>query len=213
VATLGINPSRIEFQTNKRRLLTRDQKRLADLDSLNAEQSADLTDDQVAQVVAACHDYFQVNPYRRWFDKLNTVLAGIGADYYQGTACHLDLVQWATDPVWGSFPKESHAARQAMLDADKDFLAHQIEHEPIELVVVNGRTVAGWLTRSGLVELEQVGTTPVGKQGKHSQLLHGRALGVEFLGWTLNANHSQTTATNREALADWLAATWGAGRN
>jgi hypothetical protein len=43
------------------------------------------------------------NPYRRWFDPLDQALrAAFGVSYYAGTACHLDLVQWATTPVWNN---------------------------------------------------------------------------------------------------------------
>lgn len=208
VATLGINPSRIEFQTSARAELPDGSKRLEDLDSLVATSTVDLTDSQVVQVADACHRYFKVNPYRRWFDKLNTVLDGIDKDYYTGTACHLDLVQWATDPVWGKFPKGLRTVRQSMLEADRGFLAQQIETEDIKLVLVNGRTVANWLQRSGIVRLEHAGDTPLGKRGKRSELLRGEALGAAFLGWTLNVSHSQTTDSNRNALAGWLAATW-----
>jgi hypothetical protein len=59
-------------------------------------------DSQVASVVADCATYFQRRPYRRWFDPLDRLLrTGAGVSYYDGSACHLDLVQWATDPIWG----------------------------------------------------------------------------------------------------------------
>jgi hypothetical protein len=67
-------------------------------------------------VVADCAAYFQRNPYRRWFDPLDELLrAGVGASFYDGTACHLDLVQWATDPVWGQMSDERARRRKPWL--------------------------------------------------------------------------------------------------
>ena len=208
VATLGINPSRIEFQTQSRTLLPVGKKRLVDLELLDATDLSTLNDRQVELVVSACHNYFHRNPYGRWFDKLNAVLAGIDCDYYTGSACHLDIVQWATDPVWGSFPRSSRTAQQQLLHDDSEFLLNQLCNESIELVLVNGRTVAEWLGQSGIAYLGEVGTPPLGKQGKRASLLRGAAHGVLFLGWTLNANHSQTTPQNRAALARWLGENW-----
>jgi hypothetical protein len=39
----------------------------------------------------------------KWFDQMEEfVLTNTGYSYFDGTACHLDLIQWATDPVWSS---------------------------------------------------------------------------------------------------------------
>jgi hypothetical protein len=122
VATVGINPSSREFQDGRKRLLPDDAKRLADLDLLEAESSSDLPDPAVATVMKWCRNYFQHHPYTRWFDKLNALVRGAGADFYDGTACHLDLVQWATDPVWGAFPKADAAVQAHLLAEDAPFL-------------------------------------------------------------------------------------------
>ena len=53
----------------------------------------------LTKVLDDCNGYFQRNPYRRWFDQFHPVLTACGASYYDGSACHLDLVQWATDPA------------------------------------------------------------------------------------------------------------------
>ncbi len=61
----------------------------------------------LARVFEGCNWYFERRPYRRWFDVLERVLNGIGVSYYRGTACHLTLVQWATNPTWGLLPESS----------------------------------------------------------------------------------------------------------
>ena len=115
VATLGINPSRREFTDEQGRMLTEAHRRLATLASLGASRLDRLDDAQVASVVAECGAYFRRQPYRRWFDPLDALIrAGTGASFYDETACHLDLVQWATDPVWGQMPDQR--ARRALIE-------------------------------------------------------------------------------------------------
>ena len=106
VATLGINPSWREFLGADGALLSGTARRLATLPLLNAEDTSQLSACQVKKVVGACEIYFspERNPYRRWFDPLDELLrAGFAVSYYDGTACHLDLVHWATRPGVGRF--------------------------------------------------------------------------------------------------------------
>src|SRR6266511_6400613 len=136
VATLGINPSANEFLQHGR-LLTGDQRRLATLESLGAQRLDRLTEAQVATVVADSATYFQRRPYRRWFDPLDELLrAGADARYYEGSACHLDLLQWATQPVWGKIADPR--ARRALLDDGVPHLRAQLARENVRLVLLNG---------------------------------------------------------------------------
>jgi hypothetical protein len=101
VATLGINPSVAEF-CDGGVLMADHQRRLATLDSLGAKNCEQLTEQQVAEVIGDCLGYFSRRPYMRWFGPLDELLQGsLAVSFMDGTACHLDLVQWATDPVWG----------------------------------------------------------------------------------------------------------------
>lgn len=139
VATLGINPSVDEF-VERGRFLTGDRRRLATMESLDAERLDRLTDEQVATVVADCAAYFHRRPYRRWFDPLDELLrAGAEAGYYDGSACHLDLVQWATDPVWGRIPDRS--LQRALFEDGVPHLRAQLARENVRLVLLNGRQV------------------------------------------------------------------------
>jgi transposase-like protein len=109
VATLGLNPSRVEFLDRHGQEFTESQRRLETCRSLGVAQLADAPDDIVERVVAGCDGYFQRNPYWRWFLPLEQVLQGVGVSYTDGSACHLDLIQWATDPVWGKLPTRQDA--------------------------------------------------------------------------------------------------------
>jgi hypothetical protein len=102
VATLGINPSHVEFVDSGGVLLDGNRRRLATLASLGVSEHRDLDARSAAWVIDDCARYFARRPYRRWFDPLDRLLReGAFVSYYDGTACHLDLVQWATSPVWG----------------------------------------------------------------------------------------------------------------
>lgn len=103
VATLGLNPSRIEFVDKKGVLLEGQEPRLATHSSRGTSDLSRGPHEAVLRVLEDCNTYFQRQPYRLWFDQLEPILAACGGPYYCGSACDLDLVQWATDPTWGKF--------------------------------------------------------------------------------------------------------------
>ena len=86
-------------------MLPVEKKRLVDLETLGIENPKSLNREQAIQVIEGCYDYFDMknhNPYMTWFKHLNDNINNhFGLDYLDGSAAHLDLVQWATDPVWG----------------------------------------------------------------------------------------------------------------
>jgi hypothetical protein len=98
------------------------------------------SDAAVRQVIEECNTYFQRKPYRQWFDQLgNFILKALDASYYDTSACHLDLVQWATDPTWGRLTPSNK--RKQLLEADSPFLLEQLRNEKIKLLLVNGMGV------------------------------------------------------------------------
>ena len=99
VATLGLNPSRNEFQDRHGNLLSGAQQRLETYPSLGVASLANATEDTIARVFERCNSYFAYQPYWAWFGKIEPILNAINTSYKDGTACHLDLVQWATNPV------------------------------------------------------------------------------------------------------------------
>lgn len=201
VATLGINPSAREFVEDGR-LLAGDHRRLATLDALGAVDCGDLTVGQVAAVVADCAAYFQRRPYRRWFDPLDTLLrAGTEASYYDGSACHLDLVQWATDPTWSKLP---HDVQHTLLDDGAPHLRAQLSHENVRLVALNGRRVLTHVDALGLADLTEVDQLPVG--ATTCRLYTGTGSGVRWVGWSTNLQSSWGISTVfKQRLGAWLA--------
>jgi hypothetical protein len=134
-ATLGLNPSRQEFlDTNGTELIGR-LRRFETLSSLGVANLALASDQAIRAALIACDEYFRRNPYRAWFDQLDVILRATGASYYDGSACHLDLVQWATDPTWNGLSGE---VRRRLLEEDSLFFIEQLRRERIGLLLING---------------------------------------------------------------------------
>ena len=202
VATLGINPSGREFLDGGK-LLDGPSRRLATLRSLGADSLASLTDVQVLEVVKDCARYFDAdrNPYRRWFDPLDKVLrASVGASYYERSACHLDLVQWATDPTWGQI---NDRAREQLLAEGLAHLRALLTFGNTGLVLLNGRQVLRHVEAVGLVTLNGRGTMPLG--GRTCSLYTGEREGVRYVGWSTNLQSSFGVSNEfKGRLAAWV---------
>jgi hypothetical protein len=141
VATLGLNPSRVEFLNDDGTERIGAQRRLATMRSLELS-TTDLTDAAahvVEQIVSDCNSYFRVNPYWDWFGKLSPILKACGASYQDGSACHLDLVQWATDPTWGKL-QTAELCRQ-LIEEDIHFFLDHLAGSGVRLLLVNGSAV------------------------------------------------------------------------
>jgi hypothetical protein len=179
VATLGINPSSKEFLNRKGVLLAGDKRRLATLHSLEVKDRSSLDAEDGIKVLNGCAEYFRKTPYH-WFNPLNQVLSeGIGASY-GSTACHLDLAQWATDPVWRDLDA---TVRMKLLDDGVDFLVNQLEREQYRLVLVNGRTVMKEVESTGITSWKSVGSA---LSDPTTDLYVGDCGNQRFLGWSCN---------------------------
>lgn len=199
VATLGLNPSRQEFlDTSGRELEGRD-RRFETLKSLDVPDldSAELP--TLHRVVDACNDYFHRNPYRRWFDQLEPVLKSVGASYYDGSACHLDLVQWATDPVWGKIPDP--AERDRLVTQDATFLRHQLTTRPFKLLLINGSGVVRQFESMMRIALKPAGNVK-GSSTESRFSVGDLPNGTRVIAWSVNVQSSfGVCKTLRAALA------------
>lgn len=186
VATLGINPSRLEFCSSAGVFLRGDERRLATTDSLGAAPGQPLTVDQARQVVADCNSYFDRNPYD-WFKPLDALLGqAVGVSYFDRTACHLDLVQWATDPVWGRLGDSASAG--LLLAEGRPYLELLLSRSDVHLVLLNGAAVVRQVSRAGLAQLHEVKRIPVGSIV--CRLFAGEGRGINYVGWSANLQSS-----------------------
>jgi hypothetical protein len=181
VLTVGINPSSAEFR-DRRGLLAGGRRRLATMDSIGATPGGPLTAEQARSVVANCDSYFVRRPYRRWFTPLEQLLdAAVGASYYAGTACHIDLVQWATDPVWSHLDS---AAAKVLMEEGRPHLGRLLDESKPGLILLNGRTVCNQVERARLCRLRTVGDFKL--RATTCLIFLGRDETTTFVGWSAN---------------------------
>jgi hypothetical protein len=207
VATIGINPSSREFLDAKGQLLSEENRRLADFQSLGIKSHKDINESVAKRVLEESNSYFRRHEsVYKWFEPLQTyVLDPAKASFRESTAAHLDLVQWSTAPVWGAI--KDAKARDLLIQDDIRFLGEMLKAASYKVVFMNGSTVVKTLEKFGLVEIEQDGWTPLGKGTKKSALWKGRVIGSDAvcLGWSLNLQHYQTTSDNKQRLSNWIA--------
>ena len=202
VATLGINPSYEEFQDSDGQTLKGEEKRLIDHESLGGDFRSGLTESQAERVVAGCAAYFSKRPFG-WFDEIErVVLTPNEINYRSGEACHLDVIQWATNPIWSKIPNQKECA--SLLENDSEFLKFQITSQNYDFIFLNGNTVVKQIKSLNLLKLRHSGFTPFGHGLRRSQLWLGELGNTKFIGWNLNIQRHETTPSNKEALSEWI---------
>jgi hypothetical protein len=204
VATLGINPSDKEFLDKDGNLLVSSKQRLATLPFLGASRCEDLTDEQVQTVVEWCNNYFQCNWYKKWFGPIEQwILPRINASYMDGSACHLDLIQWSTSPVWQNLNQTSETRK--LLDDGIEHLKAQLATENITTVIALGRTVWDQLLATKMCYVIDESKISICNGKASSTLRIGEGTGTRFVGWTSNLQSQPLTKGDRETLGNWLA--------
>jgi hypothetical protein len=195
-ATLGLNPSRVEF-TRAGHLLAEGERRLQSITSLGVESLVNADPETVGRVVGACRRYFWRRPYRRWFDQLETILGPLGFSYYNGSACHLDLVQSATDPTWA---KLGDHQRRRLLNEDVPFLRDQLERSKLAVLLINGSGVRTWAAATLGIEFAEV--AGVGQDGAVTGFAVGKFREtLPVLAWSTNLQSSWgVTRARRRAI-------------
>ena len=151
--TVGINPSNREFVDVRGTELSGAHRRLPTLDSLDLEQWSLADGRDIRAIARACLDYFENNPYRRWFDVLERMLNQGGYSYYcESRAAHLDLVAFATATKWGDLDPRT---RSGLVARGRAVLASILLESPVEVLVLNGRAVVREFLRSAEMSLEE----------------------------------------------------------
>lgn len=185
IATLGLNPSKLEFLDRNGIELTESKRRLETLNSLKIKDRENIKDWQVKQIWKACNNYFNKNPYF-WFNKLEKILKYFQVSYYNNTACHLDIVQWATAAVWGKLSKET---KKTLIKQDINFLKKQLTNENIEILLLNGRSVINEFENSFECNFEKY--TKLKEDKLSSEIYKGYLFNkIKLIGWSINLQSS-----------------------
>ncbi len=208
IATLAINPSQGEFlykEGNRERDGV--DRRLETLRSLRCEDLAEAPRESIQRAFASCNAYFTRRPYT-YFGKLETVLRHVKASFYDGSACHLDLVQWATKPRW---IKLEPWERENLLQTDVPFLKKQLSHEHLRLIVINGSGVREQYERFFGTRLEDVQfprqSSLKVSGGPSISFFQGRTSSDQHVvGWNINLQSTFGVSTeNVKAVAEHIA--------
>lgn len=144
IATVSLNPSRLEYLNKRGEELDGPERRFETLGSLRAGDRSSLSAGQCNRAISTMRGYFDPGrPAYSWFAPLARVAQGMGRPYSAREAAHLDLVQEATVLPWSKLAAERPEEVQMLLDQDRPFLLWQLETFPLEVLVCNGKTTLG----------------------------------------------------------------------
>jgi len=188
LATLGLNPSDQEFYNSEGEELDGVDRRFHTLKSLDIKSWKDLDVSELKKIMFTCENYFQINPYDRWFKPLNYLMAGTGYSYYDmfNSACHLDLVPFATKSKWGNLPEQK---KKKLLEIGARFLADIINVGEIEVLIMNGKSVVS--------TLEKISETKFNEKNMSSWKLPRREGHVPGISYTATLNSIGSTNLKR----------------
>jgi hypothetical protein len=108
----------------------------------------------------------------------------VGASYYDDSACHLDLVQWATDPTWGDL---LDLDKIKLIEADLPFLDHQLTREKFRLLLLNGTGIVKAYEKHLGDELTE---SPLPGHGRLKLFTGSDLRGLKVVGWNINLQTS-----------------------
>lgn len=205
VLTVGINPSIDEFHSRKRGrpLLEPGKKRFIDSQTLDYYPGTPLSEEVAELVLEGNKKYFtgeKANPYS-WFNSIAAyALAPIGAFYETGSAAHVDLVQWATDPVWSDIGDPE--VKRALIESDIEFLRELFALKTWDLIIINGTLAIETLVEFGILK---VTTSEVRKVHEKSRTFVTGTIGQsKAVGFSVNLPNPWTSAITRVYIADWV---------
>ena len=140
LATLGINPSYREFVDPSGEELQGELRRFHTLESLGLETWAEADARHLELILDTYRSYFFCNPYNAWFKKLDFAISGANASYYDSpsTACHLDLIPFATIRRWTELSTQQ---RSSLVAVSGDTLGMILRDSQVRVLILNGSSV------------------------------------------------------------------------
>ena len=130
--------------------LTGPQQRFETLYSLGLRSWQEARKRDVDRSLQRCLEYFQGNPFDRWFRPLDRLISGMNVSFYEGSACHLDLVPFATEQKWSEL---SSWQRNRLLELGAPTLVRTIEMSDVRVLVLNGASVIREFCKLSCIEL------------------------------------------------------------
>ena len=173
IATLGINPSNLEFEDRTGKELKGEKRRFPTLKFLGVKNGR-VKEKDLELIAEYCQTYFCRNPYNGWFGPLNEIISGTKFSYYSHSACHLDLIPYATKRKWSDLNKDD---QKKLLLIGGNFLAKLLNESSIELLVLNGNRVVesfGKLSKNEICYKEEPEWKLSGKKGRDRSGFHTR---------------------------------------
>ena len=212
VASVGLNPSSLEFCDQDSTPLRGAGRRLETLESLRLRDWGEAGPEHCSAVAEACSGYFDGNPYWRWFEKLEEIFEAAGrGTFNDGGACHIDLVPWATRNKWSRL---TSGDRSALLRHGSRGLAALLTEADLEVLVINGKGVVEGLEAAVGIEMQARRAREWDDQGRAARrwkasltrlgrIELGRATTV--VGWNWNLQSSHVSAETRQSITQWAA--------
>lgn len=154
IATLGLNPSKREFVDESGNELDGPFRRFHTLNSLGLARWSDADARHFQLIVDSCRAYFFRNPYDGWFKKLDYLISGTRASYYDASAkaCHLDLIPFATACKWTELTRHQ---RSSLLAVAGDTLGLLLRDSQVQLLILNGNSVVKQFQSIAGIHLEK----------------------------------------------------------
>lgn len=211
VATVSLNPSHQEFKDARGLMRSGTSSRLPTRDSLHINDWNEATDDICSQIADACCTYFERNPYE-WFDPLDSMLARIGrGNLYEGGACHVDFVPWATDPIWSGL---SGADKRLLQVQGFPVLHRLLVSMSVEALLLNGKSVVEELQRAAGTHLQCEYVPDWDTKRGRGRRWRGTITGfgttelgrpIRVLGWNWSLQRLRDEAEVKESILGWPA--------
>jgi hypothetical protein len=182
--TISINPSDREFLDKNGNILTGQKERLCSRIKLGKNDTESLMDNDVDVILKYCNNYFQINPYKNWFNKYDYMIDKFGYSFYNNTCVHLDLVQWATTPFWHDINEN---IKSQHLKNDLPVLEYLL-NKKFDTMFLNGLTVVSNIHRYlRNITINEKETTYRNNNGNEStiKIYTGNYNNIKIIGWSI----------------------------
>lgn len=191
-ATFGINPSKMEFLDKNGNLLSANEKRFVDRSVLGVSDQEILTIEYSKRVYKSLVEYYDKNnnPYKKWFNVLDTVFRDLKKSYYNGSLVHLDIFPWATNPTWNSLSKHE---KTKMIENGKKCLEMILEESKISHIYINGRSAMNHFEEN-VCEMHSFDW--INHRKISCELKKGNYNGLKIIGWSTNLQSSYGVSTD-----------------